>query len=113
MNFYHIWANLKDSSKDLEFCNDVTAYLGYLKAEGFIHHFTISRRKFGFSPPELCDFHIMIEIEDLNQLDNAFKAVAARAGELEKLHHAVYGAVSEFKSALYREFPGSERKNSS
>lgn len=110
MNHYHIWANLKDISRDLEFCTSVKAYLGHLKQLDLINGFSIARRKFGFGPPELGEFHIEIEVRDLSQLDSAFRIVATRSGEIEKLHHAVYSAVSEFKSALYRDYPDPERK---
>jgi hypothetical protein len=110
LNHYHIWANLRDSSRDLEFCNSVKANLGHLKQLDLINGFSIARRKFGFGPSELGEFHIVIEVRDLSQMDNAFRVVAARSGEIEKLHHAVYSAVSEFKSALYRDFPDPERK---
>lgn len=57
VNYYHIWCNLKDSSKDLNFCESVNRYLGHLQSKGLLDGFKITRRKFGFSPPTLGDFH--------------------------------------------------------
>ncbi len=109
MNYYHIWVNLKDSHKDLEFCDSVNGYLGYLKRESLIEGFTVARRKFGFGPETLGEFHIVISVRDLEQLESAFSVVARRSGEIEELHRKVYGAVTDFRSALYRDFPDKER----
>lgn len=109
MNYLHIWADLKDSHKDLEFCAAVDAYLGNLKQNGLIEYFTLTRRKFGFGPSELGEFHIVVAARDLAQLDAAFGMVASRSGEIEKLHIPVYAACSRTQAALYRDFPDPER----
>lgn len=109
MNDYHMWFNLKDSRKDLEFCEAVHAYLGHLKRRGLIESYRITRRKFGFGPPELGEFHVVVQTRDLAQFDSAFSLVATRTGEVERLHAPVYSAVTDFKSALYRDFPDPER----
>ena len=111
MNYYHIWCNLKDSRKDLDFCSAISEYLGHLKANGHIVQYSLSRRKFGFGPPSLGEFHVVIEMNDLAQLDAAFGVVARRTGEIESLHRAVYSAVTDFTSALYRDFPDPQRGN--
>lgn len=105
MNYYHIWCNLKDSSGDLQFCEAVNRYLGHLQSKGLIDNFKITRRKFGFSPPQLCDFHIIIEVEELARLDEAFSLAAQRSGEVEELHAPVWSAARDVQTALYRDFP--------
>lgn len=110
MNHYHIWVNLKDSYRDVEFARNVGAYLGWLKDNGKIDSWTLTRRKFGFGPAELGEYHIVVSCGTLAQLDEAFMAVAPRAGEIQKLHAAVYSMVTDFKSALYRDFPDEVRK---
>ncbi len=109
MNYYHIWVNLVDSHKDIEFCDNVHAYLGALKQKQLIEGFSVARRKFGFGPAELGEFHIVIEVRDLAQLESTFSVVARRAGDIEDLHRKVYSAVTDFRSALYRDFPDPER----
>lgn len=110
MNYYHIWVDLLDPHKDLDFCRSVDAYMGYLKQEGKIEGWTISRRKLGFGPSNLGEFHIVISVKDLTQLELAFGVVATRSGEVERLHADVYRSVTNFTSALYRDFPDPERK---
>lgn len=110
MNHYHIWVNLKDSSRDVEFARNVGAYLGWLTDNRKIDSWTLTRRKFGFGPAELGEYHIVVSCGTLAKLDEAFMAVAPRAGEIQKLHAAVYSMVTDFKSALYRDFPDEVRK---
>lgn len=105
MNAYHIWFNLKDSHRDVEFARHIAEYLGYLKERGWIKGHRLTRRTLGFGPPELGEFHVEIQVESLAGLDEAFGAVAARSGDLEQLHARVYSAVTDFRSALYRDFP--------
>ncbi|MBX3394823.1 MAG: hypothetical protein KF841_05610 [Phycisphaerae bacterium] len=105
MNHYEIWCNLKDSHRDLEFAENLRAYLDYLKSHGRIESWRLSRRKFGFGPSELGEFHITITCDSLAQLDEAFSMVAPRSGEVETIHARVYSLVTDFKSALYRDFP--------
>lgn len=109
MNHYEIWVNLKDSTKDLEFAKAVDAYLTHLIQQGIVHSWTLTRRKFGFGPSTLGEFHISIAFTDLAQMDAAFGIVATRAGETERLHHPVYSLVTDFQSALYRDFPDPQR----
>lgn len=110
MQQYHMWFNLVDSRKDLEFSGHVRAYLGFLRERGLIEDWSLSRRKFGFGPPELGEWHVVVRTRDMTQLDAAFGLVATRDGEVERLHRPVYAAVKDFKSALYRDFPDPERE---
>jgi hypothetical protein len=105
MDYYQIWCNLKDSSQDVAFCENVVRYLGALREQGRIEGYRISRRKLGFGPEELGEFNITVEVRDMAQLDQAFQRVATREAEIETLHRAVYSAVKEVKFALYRDFP--------
>lgn len=109
MNYLEIWCNLKDSSKDLKFADAVEAYLNHLKENDMIHSWRLTRRKFGFGPQELGEFHIQIASTSLEQLDQAFGRVATRDESIERLHIPVYSAVRDVKSALYREFPDEVR----
>jgi len=109
MNCYQIWFNLLDSSQNLAFCESLDAYLGFLKREGLIESYRLTRRKLGFGPPELGEFNVTIEARDLMQLDRAFDRAARRDPEVEKLHAAVYSKITDFRAALYRDFPDPHR----
>jgi hypothetical protein len=110
MDVYHIWFNLKDSKRDLEFCEALGTWMGLLRKRGLIEGYRLTRRKLGFGPPELGEFHVAIEVKDLAQLDAAFQAAATRAAPMEGPHAAVYSRITDFKAALYRDFPDPVRK---
>lgn len=105
MDHYHAWCNLKVGVKDTEFADRVHAYLGHLKEGGAIAGYRLTRRKLGLGPAHLPEFHIIIEVEGLAQLDKAFEQVASRTDPAEGLHHAVNSLVTDVSFALYRDFP--------
>lgn len=105
MTYYEIWFNLKDSSKDLEFCNGLSAYLGKMKSESLIEGYALKRRKLGFGPPDLGEFNLTIEVTDMAQLENAFQRAASREPGIENLHSVVYSKVKDFTAGLTRDFP--------
>ena len=109
MDHYEIWCDIKDSHKDLQFASDVSAYLGRLKEQGLLERFGLSRRKLGFGPDSLGEFHVSIAVQDMMQLERLFEVIAARSGEIESLHAKVYSQVVNFKAALYRDFPDPQR----
>jgi hypothetical protein len=109
MDLYHIWCNLVPGTSDLEFCAAVDRYLGALRAEGRIGGHRLTRRKLGLGPRELGEFHIAIELEDLAQLDRAFREVSTRSEPIESLHHAVNQSACDVTFALYRDFPDAQR----
>lgn len=109
MNVYAIWVDLIDGREDLEFAKAVEQYLNHFKSQGFVESWSLERRKFGFGPENLGEFHIRILTKDLDSLDQAFKQAATRSGDVETLHTDVYKRVKNFKSALYRTFPDAER----
>jgi hypothetical protein len=110
MDIYHVWCNLRPDTGDVAFCERVDGYLGRLREEKLIESFRITRRKLGFGPPGLGEFHIAIEVASLAQLDAAFQHVATRAGPIEGLHHAVNSLATDLSFALYRDFPDPVRK---
>jgi len=111
MDLYHIWCNLRSDVSDLEFCENVDRYLGELRATNRISGHRLSRRKLGLGPSEIGEFHIVIEVEDLAQLDRAFRDVSARTGPVEELHHAVNSMARDVMFALYRDFPDPHRES--
>jgi len=110
MDLYEIWFDPKPGLSDVQLVDHVSAYLGHLKAAGHIETFRVTRRKLGFGPPGLGEFHVTIEVTDLAQLDRAFGAVARRAGAIEGLHASVNQHVVNFQAALYRDFPDPVRE---
>ena len=109
MDIYHIWCNLKDGVKDVEFTDAVVRYFDQLKEADQIADYRITRRKLGLGPSQLPEFHIMLDFTDLTQLDTAFQYVSSRADPIESFHHAVNSKVKDLMFALYRDFPDAQR----
>jgi hypothetical protein len=110
MDYYHTWFDLKPGTSDVEFASALERYLGKLRADGRIAGYTLSRRKLALGGDGLGEFHAVIEVEDLAQLDRAFATVSERANPIESLHAAVNQQVATFRAALYRDFPDPHRK---
>ena len=105
MDCYHIWCDLRDSSRYLEFADNLAAWLGLLQSEGRIAGWRLTRRKLGFGPAGLGEMHITIETSDLAQLDRAFEAAARREGAAEAAHSSVFSMVRNAVFSLERDFP--------
>jgi hypothetical protein len=109
VDLYHIWCDLKPGIGDMLFAARAGAYLGHLKEQGLIEGWRLSRRKLGLGPAGIGEFHLVIEIRDLAQLDQAFGRVASRRDPVEGLHHGINSLVVNASFALYRDFPDAVR----
>lgn len=105
MDIYHGWCDLKPGVSDTRFADAFARYMAHLKDEGKIESYRLTRRKLGLGPAHLADFHFMIEVRDMAQLDQAFSFVATRAGAIESEHEGVNSLVCNVTFALYRDFP--------
>jgi hypothetical protein len=110
VDLYHVWCNLKSGVSDVGFSEDVSRYLGALREGGRIRSFRITRRKLGLGPNDLGEFHIAIEVDDLAQLERAFRTVSERAEPIEELHSRVNQVATDVRFALYRDFPDPQRR---
>lgn len=109
MDVYHIWCNLRPGVRDTEFVAGLRAYLDHLREKRQLVGYRITRAKLGFKPPQLREFHITVDFEDLAQMQAAFDHVSTRADPVESLHHAVNSKVQDTYFALYRDLPDETR----
>jgi hypothetical protein len=109
MDIYHVWCDLKPGLGDLAFAQNIASYMEHLRQSGAIAGWRLTRRKLGLGLPELGEFHLMIEVRDLAQLEQAFAQVAARRDPTESRHFDVNSMVVNARFALYRDFPDSFR----
>jgi hypothetical protein len=109
MDIYHGWCDLKPGVNDLEFCEKVSQYMGHLKSAGLIEGWRLTRRKLGFGAGGLGEFHIMIDVKSLAQLEQAFERVASRRDPVESFQFGVNSLVQNATFALYRDFPDAIR----
>jgi hypothetical protein len=83
--------------------------MGHLKQRGLIEGWRLTRRKLGLAPSTLGEFHLMIEVKDMAQLEQAFERVAGRREPVESFHFGVNSLVQNAVFALYRDFPDAFR----
>jgi hypothetical protein len=109
MDVYQIWFDLKPGVRDTEFAASARAYLDQLKEGGHLVSYRLTRCKLGLAPPQLREWHITIDFENLTQMDAAFGQVSTRADPVESFHQAVNSKVQDVFFALYRDFPDANR----
>lgn len=108
MDVYELRIDLRAGVRDTDFADALDAYLGALAADGRIESWRLLRRKLGLGAGQ--EFKVLIETTDLAQLDEAFRAVSARAAPVEELHHGVNSLVVNFEASLFRDFPDPHRQ---
>jgi uncharacterized protein DUF6614 len=81
----------------------------HLKQQDLIESWRLTRRKLGLAPPGFGEFHLMIEVRDLAQLEQAFQRVAGRREPVEGFHFGVNSLAANAVFALYRDFPDAFR----
>jgi len=99
MDLYHTLFDLKPGTKDLEFARVFHTYMDRLKGTGSFESWRLARRKLGFGPRELGEFHVVMETRDLAQ----------RREPTETAHFNVNSQACNLTVALYRDFPDSFR----
>jgi hypothetical protein len=104
-----VWGNLEGLAPGPGVLPGGGRVRGASQVTGRIEGWRIRRRKPGVGPPELGEFTITITARDLARFDRAFSAAATRAGEVERSPAAVCSLISDFRAALYRDFPDPQR----
>ncbi len=105
MDIYHVYCDTRPGVSDMAFRDAVGAYMGHLHDQGMIAGWRLTRAKLGFGLKGMGDWHLMIEVRDLAQLEAAFQHVASRRDPVEGHHHGLNRLVQNPTFALYRDFP--------
>ena len=109
MNLYHCQIDLKDDAKALIFAQALEAWMRYLQEAGTIQNWRLLRRKLNLVSAQQRDFMLEIEVEDLSQLDKAFRLTGKQDETVERLHKPVHDLIASADFSLYRPFPDPER----
>jgi len=105
MDIYHVWCDLRPGVRDMHFAENVQRCMDHLRGQGLIETWRLTRRKLGLGPKELGEWHLMIEVHDLRQLEEVFRRMAARGDPEEGLHHGMNSLVTNATFGLTRDFP--------
>lgn len=111
MDIYHVFFDLKPGMSDMTLVEALDRYMGHLRGEGMIAGHRLTRAKLGFGLRGYGDWHLMIEVRDLAQLEAAFQHVASRREPVEGVHFGVNSLVQNPVFALYRDFPDAVRQH--
>jgi len=109
MDVYLITFDLKPGVQDVAFADALARFLDHMKINKRIEGWRLLRRKLGFGPPGVGEWQVLIETRDMAQLDEAFKAAATRAGDLEAMHFDVNQHATNLTFSLLRDFPDAVR----
>lgn len=109
MNLYHCFIDIKHEAKALAFAQALDAWLSRLKDGKVIADWRLLRLKLNLASEGHSDFMLEIEVEDLAQLDRAFRYIGRREDEIETLHQRVSSMIAKTRFALYRPYPDPER----
>lgn len=107
MNYYHIWANTKDGVDPVTFADRMKIFLDQLVSMKKMNSYKITRMKLGFRSMDLPEYHIIMEFETMQQLDDAMTAIIEDRDNIEESHVGFNNMVDAdtIEHALYRDFP--------
>ena len=107
MDYYMIWANKEGDISDIDWVNNMKSFLDHLVSEGKMVDYKVARCKMGFrSVADMPEWQITMMFNDMAQLEEAFKRVAPKEGELEAKHVSFNQFVSDdIQHALFSDWP--------
>lgn len=109
MNLYTCSFDLKNDAKALFFAKAAQDWFDHLKGLGVIRDWKLFRRKLNLGSAAHRDFLLQIEVDDLTQLDQAFRSLGQHDDQIETLYRAVHEQILQADFGLYRPFPDPER----
>ena len=110
MNLYHCTIDLEPNAKPLAFAHALDQWMNYLQGKGVIGSWRLLRRKLNLAADNCRDFLLEIEVEDLAQLDRAFRVLGGPSDEVEQLYGQLHPMIAKSEVGLYRPFPDPERR---
>lgn len=107
MNYYHIWANLKEGSDAKLFASNLKKFLEKLVSSKKLDSYSITRMKLGFRSLDLPEFHIIMKFNTMQDLDLAMTAVINNEDSIETEHVSFNSMIDQdtIHHALYRDYP--------
>jgi len=109
MNLYHCMIELKSDARALAFAAALEGWMTLLQGEGRIRDWRLMRRKLNLAGEGCADFLLEIEVEDLAQLDAAFRFLGRGEDEATRRYDQMRQHIAQVEFGLYRPFPDPER----
>ena len=109
MNYYVCQIELKQEAKALAFAAALGAWMDHLQSAGTIRSWRLTRRKLNLVADRFRDFMLEIEVNNLTQLDEAFRLAGSSDETVARLHRAVHDLIAKADFGLFRPYPDPER----
>ena len=106
-DIYHIFADHNANVKAKEFAIKMRKFLDGLVKMGRMKSYRLTRAKLGFRSMDLPEFHVMMEFDNMQQLDDAMTSVIRNEENIDESHVAFNQLVDteSLQHFLYRDFP--------
>lgn len=106
MNIYHIWCDPVEGIDPHLFVEKMSKFLDILVDKKQMVTYRITRMKLGFRSMDIPDFHIMMEFDSMQQLDDAM-TVVVKDKQVDTAHVGFNSMVDveTIQHALYRDWP--------
>ncbi|MEP1537750.1 MAG: DUF6614 family protein [Paracoccaceae bacterium] len=109
MNLYVCQIDLKQEAKALVFANALEIWMSHLQSNGTILSWQLYRRKLNLASDSFRDFELQVEVENLSQLDLAFRLSGQQDDDVQDMYNAVHNLIAASDFGLFRPFPDPER----
>ena len=106
-DIYHIWADHKKDVDSYDFANKMRKFLDGLVEMGRMKGYRLTRSKLGFRSMDMPEFHIMMEFDNMQQLDDAMTSIIRNEKNIDESHVSFNSLVDKetIQHFLYRDFP--------
>ena len=106
-DIYHIFADHNENVIAKEFAIKMRKFLDQMVGMGRMNSYRLTRAKLGFRSMNLPEFHIMMEFDNMQQLDDAMTSVIRNEQNIDEAHIGFNQLVNTdtIQHFLYRDYP--------
>ena len=106
-DIYHIFADHNENVNAKEFAIKMRRFLDQMVSMGRMNSYRLTRAKLGFRSMNLPEFHIMMEFDNMQQLDDAMTSVIRNEQNIDEAHIGFNQLVNTdtIQHFLYRDYP--------
>ena len=106
-DIYHIWADHKQGVDSYDFAKKMRKFLDGLVEMKRMNSYRLTRSKLGFRSMDMPEFHIMMEFDNMQQLDDAMTAILRNEENIDESHISFNQLANKetIQHFLYRDFP--------
>ena len=106
-DIYHIWADHKKGVDSYDFAKKMRKFLDGLVSMKRMVNYRLTRSKLGLRSMDMPEFHIMMEFDNMQQLDDAMTSIIRNEKSIDESHVQFNQLVDKdtIQHFLYRDFP--------